>query len=56
MNKESLICLDPVNLEVLLKGIGDGVKTFVGGNCTVSLLLMASPHCSRIKVLNGYHR
>ena len=41
MNKDSLICLDPVNLEVLLKGINDGVKTFVGGNCTVSLLLMA---------------
>lgn len=41
MAKDSLICLDPVNLEHLISGINTGIKTFVGGNCTVSLLLMA---------------
>jgi aspartate-semialdehyde dehydrogenase len=41
MVKESLICLDPVNFEHLISGLKNGVKTFVGGNCTVSLLLMA---------------
>ena len=41
MASESMICLDPVNLEHLISGISNGVKTFVGGNCTVSLLLMA---------------
>ena len=41
LSKDSLICLDPVNLENLIGGIQSGVKTYVGGNCTVSLLLMA---------------
>ncbi len=41
MVDESIIVLDPVNKAVIEKGISDGVKTFVGGNCTVSLMLMA---------------
>lgn len=41
MHKDSVIVLDPVNQEVIEKGINDGIKTFVGGNCTVSLMLMA---------------
>lgn len=41
MQDDSIIALDPVNKEVIQQGIKDGVKTFVGGNCTVSLLLMA---------------
>jgi aspartate-semialdehyde dehydrogenase len=41
MEKESVIVLDPVNMDVIRKGIASGVKTFVGGNCTVSLMLMA---------------
>jgi aspartate-semialdehyde dehydrogenase len=41
MQDDSIIALDPVNKDVIQQGIKDGVKTFVGGNCTVSLLLMA---------------
>ncbi|WP_289628545.1 Asd/ArgC dimerization domain-containing protein, partial [Escherichia coli] len=35
------IILDPVNQDVITAGLNNGVKTFVGGNCTVSLMLMA---------------
>jgi aspartate-semialdehyde dehydrogenase len=41
MNDESIIVLDPVNRSVIDSGLISGVKTFVGGNCTVSLMLMA---------------
>mgnify|MGYP006286247601 CR=1 FL=1 len=41
MEKESVIVLDPVNMDVIRRGLDSGVKTFVGGNCTVSLMLMA---------------
>lgn len=38
---ESVIILDPVNRPLIMRAVDRGVKTFVGGNCTVSLLLMA---------------
>ena len=41
MADDALIVLDPVNLNVIKDGITRGVKNFVGGNCTVSLMLMA---------------
>ena len=41
MEKESIIVLDPVNRSVIDAGLSSGVKTFIGGNCTVSLMLMA---------------
>lgn len=41
LNEESIIVLDPVNLKSIIRGLQDGIKTFVGGNCTVSLMLMA---------------
>ncbi len=41
MDKDAIIVLDPVNLNVIKQGLSDGVKTFVGGNCTVSLMLLA---------------
>ncbi len=41
MVDDSIIVLDPVNLNVIKEGIDSGVKTYVGGNCTVSLMLMA---------------
>jgi aspartate-semialdehyde dehydrogenase len=41
MDKESIIVLDPVNLDVIKRGIQTGVKNYIGGNCTVSLMLMA---------------
>jgi len=41
MKDDSIIVLDPVNKEVIQQGLAAGIKTYVGGNCTVSLLLMA---------------
>lgn len=41
MDKESIIVLDPVNKDVIDNGLSSNIKTFVGGNCTVSLMLMA---------------
>lgn len=41
MKDEAIIILDPVNRQVIQDGIANGVKTYVGGNCTVSLMLMA---------------
>jgi aspartate-semialdehyde dehydrogenase len=41
MEKESIIVLDPVNRSVIDNGLRSGVKAWVGGNCTVSLMLMA---------------
>ena len=41
MQDEAIIILDPVNREVIKQGLASGVKTYVGGNCTVSLMLMA---------------
>jgi aspartate-semialdehyde dehydrogenase len=41
MQKESVIVLDPVNLPVMRTAQAAGVKDFIGGNCTVSLMLMA---------------
>jgi aspartate-semialdehyde dehydrogenase len=41
MKDEAIIILDPVNGKVIRDGIASGVKTYVGGNCTVSLMLMA---------------
>ena len=40
MEDESIIVLDPVNMNVIKDGLVKGTKTFVGGNCTVSLMLM----------------
>ena len=40
MVDESEIILDPVNRSVIDNALKNGVKTFAGGNCTVSLMLM----------------
>lgn len=40
MEKDAVIVLDPVNGEVIERGLAKGVRTFAGGNCTVSLMLM----------------
>ncbi len=47
MADDAIIVLDPVNLNVIKDGWMNGTKTFVGGNCTVSLMLMGLVHCSR---------
>jgi aspartate-semialdehyde dehydrogenase len=41
MQDDSIIVLDPVNQDVIEAGLAKGIKTYVGGNCTVSLMLMA---------------
>jgi aspartate-semialdehyde dehydrogenase len=41
MRETSIIVLDPVNRNVIDRGLDAGVKDFIGGNCTVSLMLMA---------------
>ncbi|MGH8600475.1 MAG: aspartate-semialdehyde dehydrogenase [Burkholderiales bacterium] len=42
MNDDSVIVLDPVNLSMVKKALADGVRNYIGGNCTVSLMLMAT--------------
>jgi aspartate-semialdehyde dehydrogenase len=41
MNSDAIIVLDPVNREVIDRGIDSGIRNYIGGNCTVSLMLMA---------------
>lgn len=41
MKDSSVIILDPVNRDIIQDSIHKGVKDFVGGNCTVSLMLIA---------------
>ncbi len=41
MSKDAVIVLDPVNRPVVDAAVKAGVKDFIGGNCTVSLMLMA---------------
>ena len=40
MKDDAIIVLDPVNLNVIKDALGRGVKNYVGGNCTVSCMLM----------------
>lgn len=40
MEKDSIVVLDPVNLDVIKDGLSRGCRDFIGGNCTVSLMLM----------------
>ncbi len=40
MEPDSIIALDPVNRDVIDAGLARGVKNFIGGNCTVSCMLM----------------
>ena len=41
MADDAIIILDPVNDRVIREGLARGIKTLAGGNCTVSLMLMA---------------
>ena len=40
MNDDAVIILDPVNLDVIKAAPARGVRDFIGGNCTVSCMLM----------------
>ena len=42
MADDAVIVLDPVNRPVLDEALANGTKSFIGGNCTVSLMLMAT--------------
>jgi len=41
MADDAVIILDPVNRPVIDRALDRGLKDFIGGNCTVSLMLMA---------------
>jgi aspartate-semialdehyde dehydrogenase len=41
MQDNAIIVLDPVNRSVIDTGLEKGIKNYIGGNCTVSLMLMA---------------
>lgn len=40
MEETSVVVLDPVNRDLIDRGLEIGVRDFIGGNCTVSLMLM----------------
>src|SRR5271169_6031792 len=40
MSDDAVIVLDPVNADVIERGLASGLRAFAGGNCTVSLMLM----------------
>ncbi len=42
MAPDATLILDPVNADVIDRAVASGVKNFVGPNCTVSLMLMAT--------------
>lgn len=41
MESDAILLLDPINRAQIDQGLASGVRTFVGANCTVSLMLMA---------------
>jgi len=41
MDEDAIIVLDPVNRDAIDRGIDSGVLNYVGGNCTVSLMLLS---------------
>jgi aspartate-semialdehyde dehydrogenase len=40
MRDDAVIILDPVNMHVIKSALARGVRNYIGGNCTVSLMLM----------------
>ena len=40
MKDDAVIILDPVNMPLIQDAVSSGTKDFIGGNCTVSLMLM----------------
>ena len=40
MKDDAIIVLDPVNLDVIKNALSKGIKNYIGGNCTVSCMLM----------------
>jgi len=42
MKDDAVIILDPLNVSLIKKSVNNGIKDFIGGNCTVSLMLMGT--------------
>jgi aspartate-semialdehyde dehydrogenase len=42
MAPDSVLVLDPVNRDVIDRAVASGVRNYIGPNCTVSLMLMAT--------------
>jgi aspartate-semialdehyde dehydrogenase len=40
MDADAIIILDPVNSDVIQDALARGIRNYIGGNCTVSLMLM----------------
>ncbi len=40
MQDDAVIILDPVNMPLIKKSVSAGIRNYIGGNCTVSLMLM----------------
>ncbi len=41
MSDDAVIILDPVNSDLIREALASGLRAYIGGNCTVSLMLMA---------------
>ena len=41
MQDDAVIVLDPVNMSVIQNALSRGIRNYIGGNCTVSCMLMA---------------
>jgi aspartate-semialdehyde dehydrogenase len=41
MEKDAVIILDPVNMKAIRDSMAKGIRNYIGGNCTVSLMLLA---------------
>ncbi len=41
MQDDAIVILDPVNRSVIDQGLEQGIKNYIGGNCTVSLMMLA---------------
>jgi aspartate-semialdehyde dehydrogenase len=41
MEKDAVIILDPVNMQAIREAMAGGIRNYIGGNCTVSLMLLA---------------
>lgn len=42
MQEDAVIILDPVNMPVIQKALASGIRSYIGGNCTNSIMLMAT--------------
>ena len=53
MRDDAVIILDPVNMHVIQEALSRGVRDYIGGNCTVSLMLMGMHGLFRPGSSNG---